>query len=80
MFIYNACGSIASDATISGPSSITNGSNVTVSVNLNSVAAWNIHINSSGATSGCSKSFADVTANGLNTNKTLSITCKAISI
>lgn len=70
----------AADASISGPSSITNGSNVTVNVNLNSVAAWNIHITSSGATSGCSKIFADVTANGLNTNKTLSVTCKATSI
>lgn len=70
----------AADANISGPGTITNGSNVTVNVNLNNVAAWNIHISSSGATSSCSKSFADVTANGLNTNKTLSITCRATSI
>ena len=61
----------ALSANISGPNSVEKGSNVTVSVNLIDTAAWNIKI-SSGS---CSNNFADVTGNGLNTNKTLNLTC-----
>lgn len=61
----------ALSANISGPNSVEKGSNVTVFVNLIDTAAWNIKI-SSGS---CSNNFADVTGNGLNTNKTLNLTC-----
>jgi len=70
----------AGTATISGAKTVTNGSNATVNVTLKNTAAWNIKISGGGATSGCSKSFADVTDDGNNTTKTLSITCKATSL
>ena len=56
------------------------GSKVTATVTLKNTAAWNIKINSSGATRGCSQSFADATSNGQNTTKTLSVTCKSTEI
>lgn len=61
-------------------SSVENGKKVTASVTIKNVAAWNVKINSSGNTSGCSQSFADATGNGGNTTKTLSVTCKATSL
>ena len=74
--IVNAAGT----ASISGPSSVEVGSSFTTSVTVKNTAAWNIKINSSGSTSGCSQNFSDVTANGNNTTKTFSVTCKATSI
>ena len=70
----------AGKASGSAPTSVENGSRVTFSVNISNTAAWNIKLSGSGATSGCSQRFADVTANGKNTTKKLSITCKATSI
>ncbi len=70
----------AGTATLNAPSSVEVGSNVTASVTIKNTAAWNIKINSSGSTSGCSQNFSDVTSNGNNTNKTFSVTCKATSI
>ena len=57
--------------------SVTVGSSFTVSVNVNAVAAWNIHVASSGPVSGCSIVQADATADALNTNKTFTATCTA---
>ncbi len=70
----------AASASISVPSSVEVGSTVTAKVTLSQTAAWNISINSSGNTSGCSQKFADTTSNGGNTNKVLTVTCKATSI
>ncbi len=70
----------AGTATIGGASQVEVGSSVTVNVTLKNTAAWNIRINSSGSTSGCSQSFADATSNGKNATKTLSVTCKATSL
>ncbi len=70
----------AGKASISGASSVEVGSSVTVTVTLTNTASWNIKINSSGSTSGCSQSFADASSNGKNTTKKLSVTCKATSI
>ncbi len=70
----------AGTATIGGASQVEVGSSVTISVTLKNTAAWNIRINSSGSTSGCSQSFADATTNGKNATKTLSVTCKATSL
>ena len=50
----------------SAPGSVENGSNVTFTVNISNTAAWNLKLSGSGATSGCSNSFADVTAQGNN--------------
>lgn len=70
----------AGTASISGPASVENGSNVTVNVIINSTAAWNLKLKGSGSTSGCSNTVADVTADGNNTSKTFSVTCKATSV
>lgn len=71
----------AGSASISASaSSIEVGNKVTATVTLKNTAAWNIKINSSGSTSGCSQSFADATSDGQNTTKTLSVTCKSTEI
>lgn len=69
----------AGSASLSVASSVEVGSKVTATVTLKNTAAWDIQISSSGSTSGCSQHFTDVTSNGNNTTKTLSVTCKATS-
>ena len=59
---------------------ISQGSSVTATIQLKSVASWNLTIKSSGATSGCTQSFADATSNANNTTKYLSVTCKATGV
>ena len=57
------------------------GQTVTASVKVTSTAAWNVKITSSGATSGCSQSFVDVTSDAKNTTKTFTtVSCKATSV
>ena len=56
---------------------ISQGSSVTATIQLKSVASWSLTIKSSGATSGCTQSFADATPNANNTTKYLFVTCKA---
>jgi len=60
--------------------SVENGRNVTFTVKISNTAAWNLRLSGTGATSGCSKSYADVTSNGKNTSKSFTVTCKATSI
>lgn len=60
-------------------SSIEKGSSVTASVTVKNTAAWNISLNSSGSTSGCSQKFVGDSGTGTNTSKTFSITCKSTS-
>ena len=62
-----------------GASSIEVGSSVTATIQLRNVASWNIRIESSGSTSGCTTSFADATADAANTTKYLSVTCRSTS-
>ena len=64
----------------SAPGSVENGNNVTFKVSVSNTAAWNLKLSGSGATSGCSQSFADVTSNGNNTSKSFSVTCRATSV
>lgn len=61
-------------------STIEKGSNVTFYVTIKNVASWNVKINGTGSTSGCSTAQADATSNGNNTTKTFSITCKGTDI
>ncbi len=58
---------------------VESGSSVTATLRLTNTAAWNVKISSSGATSGCTTSFADATSNGQNTTKYLTVTCRATS-
>ena len=70
----------AGSASGSAPGSVENGSNVTFTVKVSNTAAWNLKLSGKGATNGCSQSYADVTANGNNTSKSFTVTCKATSI
>lgn len=76
ILVGNASGSAS--LTVSS-TNITVGNNVTAYINLKNVAAWNLQITSSGATSGCSQKFVDDSGTGKNINKTLSVTCKSTS-
>lgn len=70
----------AGSATLSVSSSkIENGKSVTATVTLKNTAAWNVSINSSGATNGCSQKFVGDSGTGNNVTKTLSVTCKSSS-
>lgn len=71
--VVNAAGK----ATIAAPGSAENGANVKMTVTVSGVAAWNLTLSGSGATSGCTQKVADVTADAKNTNQTFSVTCKA---
>ncbi|UKI27702.1 MAG: hypothetical protein L6V91_03745 [Bacilli bacterium] len=53
------------------------GDSFTVTANVSSAAAWNIHVSANGPVSGCSINQADVTADAMDTNKTFSATCTA---
>ena len=70
----------AGSASGSAPGTVENGSNVTFTVKVSNTAAWNLKLSGTGATSGCSQSYADVTANGNNTSKSFTVTCKATSV
>ena len=51
------------------------GDSFTVTANINSAAAWNVHVTTSGPVSGCSINQADTTSDAMDTNKTFSSTC-----
>lgn len=53
------------------------GDSFTVSANISSAAAWNVHVSARGPVSGCVINQADATADAMDTNKTFSATCTA---
>lgn len=53
------------------------GDSFTVTANVSSAAAWNVHVSASGPVSGCSINQADATADAMDTNKSFSATCTA---
>ena len=55
------------------------GGSVTATVTVKSAAAWNIKVNGTGNTNGCSAQDADASSNGKNTTKTVKVTCSANS-
>lgn len=56
---------------------VTVGETFKASVNVDSSAAWNIHVSSTGPVSGCKIDEADTTAQATDENKKISIDCKA---
>lgn len=70
--VYAASGSLEVSS-----SSVYVGDSFTVTTNVSSAAAWNIHVSASGPVSGCSINQADATADAMDTNKTFSATCTA---
>lgn len=53
------------------------GDSFTVTTNISSAAAWNVHVSASGPVSGCSINQADATADAMDTNKSFTATCTA---
>ena len=72
MNVFAASGNLSVDK-----SSVYVGGKFTVSVKVNSAAAWNIHVNSTGPVKDCSINQADATADAMDTNKTFKATCTA---
>ena len=58
---------------------IQDGQNVTLTIKLNNVMAWDVTVTSSGNTSGCSNHWVEDSGDGSNTSVTLRTTCKANS-
>ena len=77
MFAFNINVLAASGNLLVSSGSVYVGDSFTVTANVNSAAAWNIHVSASGPVSGCSINQADVTADALDTNKSFSATCTA---
>ena len=77
MLLFPAAVFAAGKASMSVPATAENGSNVTMKLTLSEVAAWNVRLTGSGATTGCSSVYADVTSDAKNTTKTFTVTCKA---
>lgn len=76
--IFNIQVFAAPSASISvSGSTIEEGNKVTATLTIKNVASWQVTIASSGATSGCTQTFSDVTSDGENTTKKLSVTCKS---
>ena len=78
-FAFGSMSCFAASSSISAPGKVEVGQNVTVTVKV-TAAAWDIKINGTGNTNGCSKH--DVNDSGTGKNKTTSITvsCRANSV
>lgn len=77
IFAFNINVFAASGSLGVSSSSVYVGDSFTVTANINSAAAWNVHVTASGPVSGCLINQADATADALDTNKTFSATCTA---
>lgn len=70
----------AASTYISADGTVVNGNNITATVTLKDVAAWDIKISGSGSTNGCSTHEVGDSGTGNNTTKYFSVTCKANSL
>ena len=70
----------AGTASISANDTVVNGNNVTATVTLRNMAAWNISISGAGATNGCSVKEVGDSGNGNDTTKHFNLTCKATEL
>ena len=61
-------------------SDVVNGNKAKATLNLKNVAAWDIRIEGSGATNGCSIHEVGDSGSGNNINKSFSVECKATSL
>ena len=77
MFLSTTKVYAAGSASISASNTVVNGNNITATVTLKDMAAWNINITGSGATNGCSTKEVGDSGNGQNTTKKFYLTCKA---
>lgn len=77
LFAFNINVIAASGSLSVSSSNVYVGDKFTVTVNVRSAAAWNIHVSASGPVSGCSINQADATSDAMDTNKSFSATCTA---
>ena len=70
--VFAASGSLSVSS-----SSVYVGDSFIVTANVNSTAAWNIHVSASGPVSGCSINQADTTIDATDTSKSFNATCTA---
>ena len=75
LFIFSGNVFAASGSLSVSANNVYVGDKFTVTVNVSSAAAWNIHVTADGPVSACSINEADVTTNALDTNKTFTATC-----
>ncbi len=75
LFSTNAFAASGSLSVSSG--SVYVGDSFTATVNVNSAAAWNVHVASTGPVSGCAINQADATADAEDANRTFTANCKA---
>ncbi len=77
IFAFNINVSAASGSLSASSSSVYVGDSFTVTANVYSAAAWNVHTSASGPVSGCVINQADATADAMDTNKVFTATCTA---
>ena len=77
IFAFNINVFAASSSLEVSSSNVYVGDSFTVTANISSAAAWNIHVSAIGPVSGCSINQADATADAMDTNKSFSATCTA---
>ena len=75
LFSTNAFAASGSLSVSSG--SVYVGDSFTATVSVNSAAAWNVHVTSTGPVSGCTINQADATADAEDANRTFTASCKA---
>lgn len=67
-------------SSITASNSVVNGNNITATVTLKNMAAWNIKITGTGATNGCSVKQVGDSGNGQDVTRNFTLTCKANQI
>ena len=77
IFIFNINVYAVSGSLSVSSSNVYAGDSFTVSVNINSAAAWNVHVSASGPVNNCEINEADVTEDAEDTSKTFSTICTA---
>lgn len=78
-FVFGILYTYAASYSISAPGSVEVGQNVKATVKVNA-ASWNIKINGTGNTNGCSTSDSNVSDNAKNTTKNITVSCRANSV
>mgnify|MGYP004502248177 CR=1 FL=1 len=77
MFAFNTNVYAASSSISVSSGNVYVGDSFTVSLYVNSSAAWNVHVTASGPVSGCTIHKADASDDALDTNRSFSATCTA---
>ncbi len=80
MFAFSVNVFAASGSLSVSSESVYVGDSFTVSANITSSAAWNVHVTASGPVTGCVINQADATDDAMDTDKTFSATCTATGV